>query len=62
MADFEQTRPTFFNVLRIAFPVGAVTSFAHRVSGIVLVVWTERHAETIRIISARFATASGGAS
>lgn len=40
MADFEQTRPTFFNVLRIAFPVGAVTSFAHRVSGIVLVVCT----------------------
>ena len=30
--------------------------------GIVPVVWTERHAETIRIISARFATTSGGAS
>jgi uncharacterized protein len=26
--------------------------------GIVLVVWTERHADTIRIISARFATPS----
>jgi uncharacterized DUF497 family protein len=26
--------------------------------GIVLVVWTERHADTIRIISARFATRS----
>ncbi|MEO8179424.1 MAG: BrnT family toxin [Deltaproteobacteria bacterium] len=29
--------------------------------GIVLVVWTERHADTIRIISARFATPSEGA-
>lgn len=40
MADFEQTRPTFFSILRIAFPVGAVTSIAHRVSGIVLALCT----------------------
>ena len=36
----EQTRPTFLNVLRISFPVGSVTSFAHRVSGIVLALCT----------------------
>lgn len=29
-------RPRFFNVLQVQMPVGAVTSFAHRVSGIVL--------------------------
>jgi succinate dehydrogenase / fumarate reductase cytochrome b subunit len=40
MADFEQTRPTFFNILRISFPVGSVASFAHRVSGIVMALCT----------------------
>lgn len=29
-------RPRFFNVLQVQMPVGAVTSIAHRISGIVL--------------------------
>lgn len=29
-------RPVFFNVLQIQLPVGAITSIAHRVSGILL--------------------------
>ena len=33
-----RTRPIFFNLLRIAFPVGAVTSIGHRVSGVVLLL------------------------
>ena len=34
------TRPTFFNLLRIAFPVGAITSIGHRVSGVLLALGT----------------------
>lgn len=30
------SRPRFLNLLRIHMPVGAITSFAHRVSGILL--------------------------
>lgn len=30
--------PAFFNVLQIQLPVGAVTSFAHRVSGVLLAI------------------------
>lgn len=37
MPESNRTRPTFFNLLRIAFPVGAVTSIGHRISGVVLV-------------------------
>ncbi len=40
VADFKQTRPVFFNLLRIEFPVGAITSIGHRVSGIVLALCT----------------------
>ncbi len=29
-------RPTFFNLLHIALPVGALTSIAHRISGVLL--------------------------
>ncbi len=29
-------RPVFFNVFQIQFPVGAITSLTHRISGIVL--------------------------
>jgi succinate dehydrogenase / fumarate reductase, cytochrome b subunit len=36
MEQDERPRPRFFNVLQIQMPVGAVTSFAHRISGIVL--------------------------
>lgn len=31
-------RPVFLNLARIGFPVGAVASFAHRVSGVLLVL------------------------
>jgi len=40
VADFKQTRPVFFNLLRIEFPVGAITSIGHRVSGVVLALCT----------------------
>lgn len=40
MPQFDHTRPAFFNLLRIAFPVGAVTSIGHRVSGVVLALCT----------------------
>jgi len=30
--------PVYLNLLRIRFPVGAVTSFAHRISGVLLFV------------------------
>lgn len=33
-------RPRFFNVLQLQMPVGALTSIAHRVSGIVLALGT----------------------
>ena len=38
MAELKQTRPFFLNLLRIRFPVGAITSMGHRVSGVVLVL------------------------
>lgn len=34
-----KARPVFFNLLRIRFPVTAVVSIAHRVSGVFLVVF-----------------------
>ena len=36
MAGHPQLRPVFFNVLQIAMPVGALTSIAHRISGVLL--------------------------
>ena len=30
--------PAFFNILQIQMPVGAITSFAHRVSGVLLAI------------------------
>ena len=33
-------RPTFFNLLQIQLPVGALTSIAHRVTGVVLALAT----------------------
>ena len=36
MADPGQRRPVFFNLLRIQMPVGALTSIAHRVTGVLL--------------------------
>ena len=36
MAELKQTRPFFLNLLRIEFPVGAITSIGHRISGVVL--------------------------
>jgi succinate dehydrogenase / fumarate reductase cytochrome b subunit len=35
-----QRRPVFFNLMQIRMPVGAVTSIAHRVSGILLAFGT----------------------
>jgi succinate dehydrogenase / fumarate reductase cytochrome b subunit len=32
----QQPAPVYLNLFRIRFPVGAVTSFAHRVSGVLL--------------------------
>jgi succinate dehydrogenase / fumarate reductase cytochrome b subunit len=32
----QRSEPVFLNLLRIRFPVGAVTSIAHRVSGVLL--------------------------
>ena len=40
MAELKQTRPFFLNLLRIRFPVGAIASIGHRVSGVVLVFST----------------------
>ncbi|HSE00284.1 MAG TPA: succinate dehydrogenase, cytochrome b556 subunit [Burkholderiales bacterium] len=40
MAEFKQARPVFFDLVRIRFPVGAVASIGHRVSGVVLVLFT----------------------
>lgn len=34
--EHERLRPRFFNVLQVQMPVGALTSIAHRVSGIVI--------------------------
>ncbi len=36
MADSGQKRPVFFNPLQIQWPVGALTSIAHRVTGVLL--------------------------
>ena len=36
MGDVRRRRAVFFNVLQIQMPVGALTSIAHRVTGIVL--------------------------
>ena len=38
MAELRQTRPVYLNLLRIKFPVGAITSIGHRISGVVLVL------------------------
>jgi len=35
-----KTRPTFFNLAQIELPVGALTSIAHRISGLLLAVGT----------------------
>ncbi len=35
-----ESQPVFFNLLRIEFPVGAITSIGHRVSGVVLALGT----------------------
>lgn len=40
VAEFHRTRPAFFNLSQIAFPVGAITSICHRISGIVLALCT----------------------
>ena len=40
IAHKDRVRPVFFNLLRITFPVGAITSIGHRLSGIALVVCT----------------------
>src|SRR5678815_4576220 len=34
----EKRRPVFFNLLQIQLPVGALTSIAHRITGVVLAV------------------------
>ena len=40
MADYGNARrPRFLNLFRLRFPVGAVCSFAHRVSGVVLALF-----------------------
>lgn len=36
----KRTRPVFFNLFRLQYPVGAVASIGHRVSGVVLAVFT----------------------
>lgn len=38
MAESRQQRPTFFNLLQIQMPVGALTSIAHRITGMLLAV------------------------
>jgi succinate dehydrogenase / fumarate reductase cytochrome b subunit len=38
MAESKRRRPVFFNPLQIQMPVGALTSIAHRVTGILLVL------------------------
>jgi len=38
MAESRQQRPTFFNLLQIQMPVGALTSIAHRLTGMLLAV------------------------
>lgn len=35
-SDTRHARPRFLNLLRLRYPVGAVCSFAHRVSGVAL--------------------------
>jgi succinate dehydrogenase / fumarate reductase cytochrome b subunit len=34
----EKRRPVFFNLLQIQLPVGALTSIAHRITGVILAV------------------------
>lgn len=36
MAESRQQRPTFFDLLQIQMPVGALTSIAHRITGMLL--------------------------
>jgi succinate dehydrogenase / fumarate reductase cytochrome b subunit len=36
MAQSRQQRPTFFNLLQIQMPLGALTSIAHRITGMLL--------------------------
>jgi succinate dehydrogenase / fumarate reductase, cytochrome b subunit len=38
MAESRQQRPAFFNLLQIQMPVGALTSIAHRITGMLLAV------------------------
>ena len=40
MAQSSNPRPVFFDLRRIAFPVGAITSIAHRVTGVLLALGT----------------------
>jgi succinate dehydrogenase / fumarate reductase cytochrome b subunit len=40
MEALKPTRPVFLNVLRLRYPVGAVASIGHRISGVVLVIFT----------------------
>lgn len=40
MGALKRTRPVFLNFLRLRYPVGAVASIGHRISGVVLVVFT----------------------
>ena len=36
MPQLRKQRPVFFNLIRIQLPVGALTSIAHRISGVLL--------------------------
>jgi succinate dehydrogenase / fumarate reductase cytochrome b subunit len=38
MVQVRKRRPVFFNLMQIQMPVGALTSIAHRVTGVVLVL------------------------
>lgn len=40
MMDADQRRPVFFDLPRISFPVGAITSIGHRISGVALAFCT----------------------
>jgi succinate dehydrogenase / fumarate reductase cytochrome b subunit len=40
MAQLKQIRPSFFKLWELEFPVGAITSIGHRISGVLLVLGT----------------------
>jgi len=40
MAEFRRIRPSFFKLWQLEFPVGAITSIGHRISGVLLVFGT----------------------